>query len=299
MLLLVAAAAGWIYQRISDRRDLVRTPPPGQLVDIGTHRLHIWCTGVGSPAVILDSGLGGTSFGWGYVQPEVAKFTQVCSYDRAGQGYSDAGPSPRTTAQIVKEVAELLRRRSIVSVIAVGASIGGLNMRFLASQYPDRVAGLVLVDASHENQGFQMPPYASLIPIAGQVGIMRLLGASLGGDPQLEAPAVRDFERATAFRTVRYQSMYEEATHIPESATQVRSTRRELSIPVTVVTAGRGTNEQWRTFQRDQTSLSKRSCQTVAERSGHVIAIRQPEIVAKAIRATFEAARSGSTPNCG
>jgi hypothetical protein len=93
---VVAALTGATYQSLATRKDLARTPPPGRLVDIGGYRLHLWCTGEGAPAVILDAGLGGTSAGWGFVQPDVARFTRVCSYDRAGMGYSDSGPSPRT-----------------------------------------------------------------------------------------------------------------------------------------------------------------------------------------------------------
>src|SRR5919201_5621688 len=95
-LLVAAAGVGAVYQSLAARRDLAAAAAPGRLVDIGGHRLHIWCTGTGTPPVILENGLGGSSTGWGFVQPEVAKFTQVCSYDRAGMGYSDTGRSPRT-----------------------------------------------------------------------------------------------------------------------------------------------------------------------------------------------------------
>ena len=97
---IVAACSGATYQWFSTRKELAETPPPGRLVDVGGHRLHIWCTGAGEPAVILETGLGGSTVGWGFVQPEVARFTRVCSYDRAGLGYSDPGPSPRTTRRM-------------------------------------------------------------------------------------------------------------------------------------------------------------------------------------------------------
>ena len=84
--LIVAALSGATYQWFATRKDLASTPPPGRLVDVGGHRLHVWCTGAGAPAVILDSGLGGSSAEWGVVQLEVARFTRVCSYDRAGRG---------------------------------------------------------------------------------------------------------------------------------------------------------------------------------------------------------------------
>src|SRR5947207_15639043 len=149
--LIVAALSGVTYQWIATRKELAATPPPGRLVDLGGYRLHLWCTGDGAPAVILDAGLGGTSAGWGFVQPEVARFTRVCSYDRAGMGYSDPGPSPRTARRIVHELAQLLDRAGISGpLVLVGASIGGLFVRVFASEHGERVVGLVLVDASHE-----------------------------------------------------------------------------------------------------------------------------------------------------
>ena len=107
------SALGFGYQWVATRSDLATTPPPGRLVDVGGHRLHIWCTGSGGPAVIYESGLGGGAFGWTSVKPEVAKFTEVCTYDRAGMGYSDSGPMPRTSRQIASELAVLLEKSGI------------------------------------------------------------------------------------------------------------------------------------------------------------------------------------------
>src|SRR5713101_1879359 len=111
--LVLVALCGTAYQWLATRRDLASTPPPGRLVDVGGHRLHLWCTGAGTPAVILDAGLGGSSTDWGFVQPEVARFTRVCSYDRAGMGYSDPGPSPRTARRIAIELANLVDRSGL------------------------------------------------------------------------------------------------------------------------------------------------------------------------------------------
>ncbi len=206
--LLALAFAGWTYQGIADRRDMA-SAPPGRMIDVGGHRLHIRCIGSGTPTVLFDSGLGDTSFAWHLVQPEIATFTQACAYDRAGQGYSDAGPSPRTSGTISEEMAELVRLSIDGAVIAVGQSLGGLNVRLLATRHPDRVAGLVLVDASHEDQGFDMPPLARFFPLACRVGILRILGVSV--DPTRNYPA-------TSSRTTTCQSLFDELTHIPESA---------------------------------------------------------------------------------
>lgn len=182
-LIVVAALTGATYQWLATRRDLAATPPPGQLVDIGGYRLHLWCMGNGTPAVILDAGLGGTSAGWGFVQPEVARFTRVCSYDRAGMGYSDAGPSPRTARRIANELAELLARGGIAgSVVLVGESIAGFTVRVFASDHPERALGLVLVDASHEDDAHEVPGVARFVPLLSTIGVFRLLGVSFGGE---------------------------------------------------------------------------------------------------------------------
>jgi pimeloyl-ACP methyl ester carboxylesterase len=289
LLILIAsvAAAGFGYQHVSDRRDRARTPAPGALVDVGGYRLHMVCAGSGSPAVILDSGLGGSSFGWQGIAASVAAFTRVCAYDRAGQGFSDPGPSPRTSEQISREVSALLRATRAAPAIAVGASVGGWHMRVLASTHPAEVAGLVLVDASHENQPLTTPPFARLVPIAGRLGVMRLLGIEIG----------RDYP-AMAFQAHRFAALYEELTAMPDSVEQVKACRRELQVPVVVISAGLGTDPEWRAFQSDQTTLSRRSCQIVAENSGHVIEQGQPDAVVRGIRSAWEAARSDSSPDC-
>src|SRR5687768_3655967 len=146
-LLIACAFAGATYEWVATRRDLAATPPPGRLVDVGGHRLHIWCTGAGTPEVILETGLGGSSVDWGFVQPQVARFTRVCSYDRAGLGYSDPGPSPRTARRIARELHALLDRSGITEpLVLAGASSGGLSMRVFATEHPERARGLVLID---------------------------------------------------------------------------------------------------------------------------------------------------------
>src|SRR5688500_9896367 len=157
-LIVVTAVTGAAYQWLATRRDLAKTPPPGQLVDIGGYRLHLWCTGKGSPAVVLASGAGAFSVDWGLVQPEVARFARVCSYDRAGSAWSDPGPIPRTMKQEVYELRALLRKARVKApYVLVGHSYGGLLARLYARQYRREVVGLVLVDSTDSDTtlGFQ------------------------------------------------------------------------------------------------------------------------------------------------
>jgi len=298
-LIGVTAFTGATYQWLATRKDLAATPPPGHLVDIGGYRLHLWCTGDGAPAVILDTGLGGSSADWGFVQPDVARFTRVCSYDRAGMGYSDPGPSPRTARRIASELAELLVRSGIGGpVVLVGASIAGFDVRVFASDHPERAAGLVLVDASHEDQAHEVPPMARFVPLLSTTGVLRLFGVSFGQRIESLAPSVRPFARATSFRAAGYQAAADEMIHVQQSASQVRSSRRKLTIPVLVITGGRGADENWRQLQRDQASLSERGCLMIARESGHVVSVDQPEVVVDAIRTLVETARGHDVPLC-
>jgi pimeloyl-ACP methyl ester carboxylesterase len=300
-VLIALATVGATYQWFATRQDLARTPPPGRLVDIGGYRLHIWCSGEGAPAVILESGLGGSFAGWGFVQPAVARFTRVCSYDRAGLGYSDPGSTPRTTRRIARELALLLDRAGISGrVVVVGASSGGFTARVFAADYADRTAGLVLVDASHEDQRHEVPGIASFVPLLSRFGILRALDVSFGLAEASLAPSVRDYAVATRFRTAGHQAAADEIRNFEESANEVRATRRKLTIPVIVVSAGLGDDAVWRKLQQDQAELSERGCHIVAADAGHVISSDRPEVIVEAIRSVVESVRTGdSRPPCG
>ncbi|MBZ0296633.1 MAG: alpha/beta hydrolase, partial [Anaerolineae bacterium] len=134
--------AGTIYESVSEAADIQAYPPLGQMVDVGGYRLHINCTGAGSPTVVIEAGLGGWSLPWNAVQEEVAKTTRVCTYDRAGMGYSEATPLSRTAQQFAYELHTLLERANVEGpYVLVGHSLGGLTVRIFAHDYPTEVAG--------------------------------------------------------------------------------------------------------------------------------------------------------------
>jgi pimeloyl-ACP methyl ester carboxylesterase len=298
---VVAALAGTAYQWTATRNDLAASPAPGRLVDVGGHQLHIWCTGSGEPTVILENGLGGSTLSWSFVQPEVAKFTRVCSYDRAGMGYSDPGPSPRTARRIAQELAELLDHTGINGrLVLAGASIGGLFVRVFASEHGDRVGGLVLVDASHEDQKMSVPGITPFVPLLSTIGAFRLRGVSFGGTGEYLPPPLRGYARATAFRTSAYQATADEGLHWSDSVAEVKASRHKLAIPVVVVTAGRESDPEWQRLQRDQVGLSEEGCQIIADQSGHVVAFGQPQAIVNPIRAIVERIRGRKdVPLCG
>jgi pimeloyl-ACP methyl ester carboxylesterase len=152
------AIAGALYEVIGRWHDAQHFPQRGHLVKVGSIHMNIDCSGQGSPTVILESGLGGPSVDWLMVQPEVAKFARVCSYDRAGYGWSDSGPEPRSSLQIARELKQMLQAAGEKGpYVLVGHSMGGYDIRVYTGQYPHDVAGMVLVDASHEDQEARAP----------------------------------------------------------------------------------------------------------------------------------------------
>jgi pimeloyl-ACP methyl ester carboxylesterase len=214
-------------------------------------------------------------------------------------GYSDSGPSPRTARRIAGELAELLARGGIAGpVVLVGESIAGFNVRVFASDHPERAAGLVLVDASHEDDAHEVPGVARFVPLLSMIGVFRLLGVSFGQRVESLSPSVQRYGQATRFRAAGYQAAADEILHIEETVSEVRNTRRKLTIPVLVVTGARGADENWRRLQQDEASLSERGCLITAQESGHVVSIDQPTVVVDAIRTVVQIARGQKVPLC-
>jgi pimeloyl-ACP methyl ester carboxylesterase len=145
--LLLGLLGGMTYQRVGERRDSRLHPPPGKFVDMGTHRLHLLEEGRGSPTIILEAGLMSTNLSWTDIRRKLAESYRVVTYDRAGLGWSDIGPMPRTAERIVEELHSLLERAAIPPpYVLVGHSFGGLTMPLFAARYAEKIAGMVLVD---------------------------------------------------------------------------------------------------------------------------------------------------------
>jgi pimeloyl-ACP methyl ester carboxylesterase len=170
----------------------MRTPPPGRLVSVGHHRLHIRCDGEGGPPVIFDAALGGSSLSWSLVQPAIARLTRTCSYDRAGFGWSEAGPLPRTAGRIADELHDLLRAAALAPpYVLVGHSYGGLVTRLYASRHPNDVAGLVLIEPAIVEE-WTTPTEEQLALIARGVRLCRYgAAAARRGLAQLVSVLVR------------------------------------------------------------------------------------------------------------
>jgi pimeloyl-ACP methyl ester carboxylesterase len=163
---LALASIGGGYQTLGEAADAKAYPMPGRLVDVGGHRLHLSCTGAGTPTVVLEPGAGEMSSILGWIAPAVARDTRVCVYDRAGRGWSEPADSAQDGAQIATDLHTLLRRGHVPGpYVLAGHSFGGLYVLTFAARYPDEVAGMVLVDstapASAANPGTPSPGHGA------------------------------------------------------------------------------------------------------------------------------------------
>ena len=164
IVILVLLSGSWIAGASAKKKLMAQNPAPGQMVDAGGFKMHIHCTGEGSPTVILVSGLDDFSSMWSLVQPEIAKSTRVCSYDRAGLGWSEASPNPRTSANMVKELHALLVNANVEGpYVMVGHSFGGALARLYVHTYPDEVVGLVFVDVAPPELFERFPAWSKAI----------------------------------------------------------------------------------------------------------------------------------------
>lgn len=245
--------------------------------EVGNLSLHIYCVGAGVPAVILESGLGDDGAVWGDVQPEVARFTRVCAYDRAGTGSSSAAPRHHSSRQTVSELHTLLGLAGVDGpYVLVGHSLGGLNVRLFASEHPSEVAGMVLVDATTEEQDARS---WSLMPEDAMRDFKGFLA---------EHPEGVDFE---TFRA---------------DMADVRTSKRSLGdLPLVVLTHGKEgppppgappdlgprLARAWTEMQAELPNLSTNSVQIVAQHAGHYIHREAPRLVVVAVREVVRASR--------
>lgn len=316
LLIVVLGMAGAVYQNLSMARDRKLYPPPGQLVDVGGYRLHLYCIGEGSPTVVLEAGSGGKGvIAWSLVQDQMAaaSHVRVCSYDRAGFGWSDPDPAdqPRSSALVADTLHTLLHNAGIAGpYVLVGHSSGGLHIRNFAYQYWEEVAGMILVDSVTENYRLIYLPdpteeffddvgwkYCHLMTA---IGVVRLFG---------ETPLSRPLGLSTSERG-RYplsESLYQadlanrNRTHYcravlnEETANrkeQIRATPPQslVDLPLIVLTAG--TDPTWGKLQDQLASLSTNSSHIVVKDGDHALQFFQPEVVIDAVEIMIRMVRS-------
>jgi pimeloyl-ACP methyl ester carboxylesterase len=280
---------GYIYESRAEARDAKAYPPPGQLVDVGGYRLHVNCTGSGSPTVVIESGWGDSSAGWAWVQPEVAKTARVCTYDRAGMGWSESSPEPRTAREYAKELHILLANANEPGpYVLVGHSMGGFTILVYAHDYPDEVSGLVLVDsqalpaANAASSPAPKPGGTSLPSLMARIGLMRLLAGPLGAIQDLP-PEAKQAYTAYSVTPRSIQTQWDEFMGMSEGGAQARAVTTLDALPLIVLSARLDDTADHTASQAGFLKLSTNSQQLFAEQSGHRIMIEQPEAAVAAI----------------
>lgn len=299
------AALGSLYQILGTALDRRAYSPPGQMIDVGGYQMHLYCTGVnqdGSSTVIMETGLGATSSTWARVQPEVARATRVCSYDRAGMGWSEPGTDPRDAKHIAQELHTLLHNADIAGpYVLVGWSYGGLYVQEFAGQYGDEVAGLVLLDSSSPEQWTstaegqaQFESNATmyrLAPTLARLGVMRLMAL---GQPDSGLPSPFNEELKASFAATKdWDAQSAEFLASLSSAAQVKEAKFREGIPLVVLTATEhGTPEAqeqlWQGWQTQLGSLSTNSIQRIVDGADHASFWRDPEMAKVSIAAILD-----------
>lgn len=321
VVIFVAAASSFFYAYAGEYLDKRRFPPPGQFVAIDKCRIHLHESGSGSPAVVLEAGIAASSLSWSYVQPLVAKFTRVASYDRPGLGWSEYCKRPRTLEQMSAELFALLAQAGIPPpYVLVGHSFGGLLIRYFAHAKPRDVQGLVLVDpVSIETwagcsdidrrrlaRGVKLSRRGATL---AHLGIVRLaLAAASAGKRRLTAVlAGASAGRATSTlgrlvgevrklpsevlpavrshwsRPSSFHAMADYLACLPACASSAAVLAVPLEIPAIILSAASATQAELR--ERDAWLAGRpRSRHIQIENTGHWLHLERPDLVAEAIR---------------
>jgi pimeloyl-ACP methyl ester carboxylesterase len=302
------------WSRISAARAF---PPPGELVEVNGRRAHLYCTGEGSPTVIMEAGL--DSFGaqvWGAVQPAIASTTRVCSYDRAGIMWSEPGPEPRDAHRIADDLQALLKAaQELPPYVMVGHSLGGLLLLVYDKRHPGKVSGFVFVDSSHPEQIERLPaevleamdactPSPLLAKVLARLGVVRMMGWMTGEGLQQRSQAA-----ASALGPQSMVGVLRELTAVETIASQASAQTDLGSRPVVVVSAGihdppdcadldqtvqREMDSTWSELQEEIAGFSTSSERRLIENSAHYIQLEVPEAVVAAVRDVVTAVRRGT-----
>jgi pimeloyl-ACP methyl ester carboxylesterase len=307
-------------------------PPPGKLVDLGGYKLHLNCTGSGSPTVVLSAGSGDFSSDWALVQPKVAAFTRVCSYDRSGAAWSDLGPKPRTINQEVFDLERLLRAAGERGeYILVGQSLGGMVARLFAERYPSQTAGVVLVDAYSEDaqlslngkltrlrllaQNRSMPAPRSAVTVDDAMTATELKNANdfirdVIGMPKIEPPFDKlpsDAQSARLWAGVQPKSFAEGDDYLAEISAKVYAESQRNAHPlgdISLIVLARSRSDyppdvaaaltaEHNAQQAKFATLSTNGTEIIVPNAGHHIQLDAPDAVVDAIRRLVRITRIG------
>ena len=304
--ILALIAVGAMYESIALVRDEHRYSMPGRSYEVAGHRLHLNCTGTGSPTVIFESGLGETSPVWARITARVDGTTRVCTYDRAGQGWSGDGPGPQDGLAVASDLHTLLARaHEDGPYVLVGHSVGGSYAMIYAAQYPNDVAGMVLLDSASPYQFTALPDFSGqyamsrrlygVLPSIARIGLWHAFPSSFSSLPEPAAAQIRAFE--TSPRQMR--NSRDENSMFRRVFEQAQSLRTLAGKPLVVVTASESLQKihGWSAAQDRLATLTSNSEHRVVEAThvGLLIEKRPSAASANAIAKIVQSVRT-STP---
>jgi pimeloyl-ACP methyl ester carboxylesterase len=281
-VLVCLAGAGMLYQATATVADQRTFTPAGRLIDIDGHRMHLHCTGAGSPTVLLESGAGAPSSVWAWVQPSVAQQTRVCSYDRSGLGWSGSGTQPRDAASIARELRELLVRAGEDGpFVLAGHSLGGQYALMFATLYKQDTVGLVLIDAQHPETMFRLPAaraierqqerQVSLLIVLSRLGIVRMFNMA-PADTRLPAESQAAMDMAKN-ATVLVVTLNAEIRAISTNRDQLLTANGLGSTPLRVLSATEHGTPELEAYtlglQRELAALSTNSMHEIVTGADH------------------------------
>jgi pimeloyl-ACP methyl ester carboxylesterase len=316
-LIVILALAGVAYQAVATQIDQRTYPAPGQMVDVGGYKLHIYCMGdvsEGSPTVILDHVGAANVAQWALVQPAVATTTRVCAYDRAGFGWSDPGPSPRDAQQNVRELHTLLTNADIPGpYVLVGHSFGGNVAQLYTATYPDAILGLVLVDPGKLFDTPGVPPDMNeawktedqtimhAAPVLARLGVMRLMAllGAIPGHGDLPAPFGPAFD-ALNLTTKFWDTLAAQNEAMPATSAEVLGIPPNLgALPLIVLSAEQSADRSrqvWTSLNTELAAHSTNGVHRMVAGSDHMsLALKQEhaQVTVDAILQVIEAVRTG------
>jgi len=309
LVVLLLAIAGTIYQTAASEADQRSFPAPGNLIDVGGFKMHINCMGEGSPTVILEAMSGGASPYWGWVQPEIAKKTRVCSYDRAGFYWSESDPEPQSLARTVQNMHTLLVNANISGpYVLVGHSIGGVYMRQFAADYPGQVAGVVLLDVAHPQQFKQYPElFAEADNYLNILNGMKILNRIGVGHAYFALGGEVDFSELSEPQKSQVKAFWASPRYFEAQSKEIRAGREIWSdalklgglrdLPLMVISRGLDLDHDWIEYQNELATLSTNNQYIIVEGANHTGLVFNPDhaqVVSQAILQVVGAAQTGA-----
>lgn len=302
LLALTLAAAGYIFEAGAARGDQQRYPPLGEHLIIEGREIHIYCVGNGSPTVILEAGVGGFSLSWQRVQPGISRLTRVCSYDRAGMGWSQPSPGPRTPQQIVAELRALLAEAEIEPpYVLVGHGLGGRYALTFAALHPDEISGLILLDTTHlplESTGAGRLHNWEWMGTAARFGVARLFGPEIATrlepDTADMPPEMLREMLVLAYKPWHLEVAAAEMKAAPAADDLLSSLMALGDLPLVVMTPERLPETvagDWQAAYAATAALSTSGRLVMAENSGALIPYARPDLVSSVIRQVVELVR--------